>query len=216
MKTLKRISICFALAATLALAADAQLFGKKKDDGKKKVVDVTSKATTDSTSSKKEIAGDDYVIGVEDVLTVNVWRENEMSKDVPVRPDGKISLPLLGEFVAAGKTPMALQAELKKKLETVVTNPEVTVIVRDIRSQKFSILGEVMKPGSYPLMGKMSVLDAIAQAGGFKDFANPKKMYILRRASNGDSQRIPFNYNDMLKGKQQVIELESRDTIVVP
>lgn len=221
MKTLTKTTICLAIAATLSFAAQGQLFGKKKEASKSKT-NATSKTTKRSTeplpADGKSLAREDYVIGIEDVLTVNVWREPEMSKQVTVRPDGKISLPLLGEFVAENKTPLQLQDELKKKLETVVTNPEVTVIVDDIKSQKFTIIGEVGKPGSYPLAKPMTVLEAIAVAGGFKDFANPKKMYILRKMKNGRTDKIPFNYEAMLKGdnKQAVVELESRDTIVVP
>ena len=223
MKTLSKVFICAALTASLAASANAQLFGKKKDNSKK-VVDVTDSSKSKSKgpvavpANGKSVERDDYVIGADDILTVNVWREPEMSRDVPVRPDGKISIPLLGEFTAEGKTPTQLQVDLKKKLETVVTNPEVTVIVKDIKSQKFSIIGEVSRPGSYPLTKPMTVLDAIAMAGGFKDFANPKKMYILRRMKDGRSDRIPFDYNKMIKGdnRQAVVELESRDTIVVP
>ena len=161
--------------------------------------------------------GADFVIGPEDILDINVWREPEMSRVVPVRPDGKISLPLLGEFEAAGSTAKQLEAKLVVKLDTIVTNPQVTVIVREIRSQKYSIMGEVNKPGSYPLSGQMTVLDAVAVAGGLRDFANPKKMYILRRLPNGNSQRIPVNYKAILNGDAgQNVELQIRDTIVVP
>jgi polysaccharide export outer membrane protein len=161
--------------------------------------------------------GPDFVIGPEDILDINVWREPEMSRTVPVRPDGKISLPLLGEFEAAGSTAKQLEAKLVAKLDAIVTNPQVTVIVRDIRSQKYSIMGEVGRPGSYPLSGQMTVLDAVAAAGGLKDFANPKKMYILRRLPNGNSQRIPVNYKAILNGDDgQNVMLQLRDTIVVP
>lgn len=211
MKCFLKLISCAALLVVLVSTGATQSFGKKGSSNDKSKKVAVSEPAQPSVPS-------DYIIGAEDVLMVNVWREPEMSREVPVRPDGKISLPLLGEFMAAGKTPVELQNDLKKKLETVVTNPEVTVIVKDIRSQKFSILGEVSKPGSYPLTKPMSVLDAIAMAGGFKDFANPKKMYILRRTADGGSQRIPFDYNRMLKGdnRQRIIELESRDTIVVP
>lgn len=160
----------------------------------------------------------DYVIGIEDVLTINVWHEPEMSRSLTVRPDGKISLPLVGEFEASGLTPKALQDALSKKLMTLIKNPDVTVIVQDIRSQKFNVLGEVVRPGMYALSKPMTVLDAIAIAGGFRDFAKPKKMYILRRAKDGSSSRIPVNYNDIIKGSSadKNIELESRDTLVVP
>jgi polysaccharide export outer membrane protein len=134
-----------------------------------------------------------------------------------VRPDGKISLPLIGEFEAAGSTAKQLEAKLTQKLESIVTNPQVTVIVQDIRSQKYSIMGEVNRPGSFALTPQMTVLDAVAVAGGLRDFAKPKKMYILRRGPNNSSTKIPVNYKDILNGAAgQNITLQARDTIVVP
>jgi polysaccharide biosynthesis/export protein len=161
--------------------------------------------------------GDDFVIGTEDILAINVWREPEMSRVVPVRPDGKISLPLMGEFMAAGSTAKQLEASISKKLETIVTNPQVTVIVQEIRSQKYSIMGEVNRPGSFPLTPQMTLLDAVAVAGGLRDFAKAKKMYILRRGPNNTSTKIPVNYKEILNGAAgQNIVLQARDTIVVP
>lgn len=160
----------------------------------------------------------DYVIGVDDVLGINVWREPEMSRVVAVRPDGKITLPLMGEFVADGKTPLELEAVIVEKIQTLVTNPEVSVIVQDIRSQKFNVVGEVMKPGTYMLASGMTVLDAMAVSGGLKDFAKPKKMYILRKYRDGTSVRISVNYPKIVSGEApgQNVALQTRDTIVVP
>jgi len=136
---------------------------------------------------------------------------------VPVRPDGKISLPLLGEFEASGRTPKQLQATIEKQLATLMNNPEVTVIVEKINSIKFNIMGEVGRPGSYPLTKPMTVLDAVAVAGGLKDFAKPTKMYILRRSREGATVRMPFNYKKAIKGSStENFELEERDTVVVP
>jgi polysaccharide biosynthesis/export protein len=176
-----------------------------------------SSANTKEPQAGVSKGGDDFVIGSEDVLDINVWREPEMSRTVPVRPDGKISLPLLGEFEAAGSTAKQLQAKIAQKLDAIVNNPQVTVIVKEIRSQKYSITGEVNRPGSYPLSGEMTVLDAVAVAGGLKDFAKPKKMYILRRSGNGAVQRIAVNYKEILDGsaKDNPVLL-ARDTIVVP
>lgn len=157
-----------------------------------------------------------YVIGVEDVISVNVWHEPEISRVIPVRPDGKIALPLAGEFDVAGKTAKQLEADITKKLETLIQNPQVTVIVQDVKSQKFSIMGEVNRPGAYPLDKNMTVLEAIAAAGGLKDFANTKKMYILRREDKGTT-RIKINYKDLLEGKDdKAAMLQARDTVVVP
>ena len=140
-----------------------------------------------------------------------------MSRSVPVRPDGKISLPLLGEFEASGLTPKQLEVQLAKRLSTLVTNPEVTVIVEQIKSQKFNIMGEVARPGSFPLTKPMTVLDALSVAGGLKDFAKSKKIYVLRRNRDGSTQKIAFNYKKAIQGlSQENFELEERDTIVVP
>lgn len=159
----------------------------------------------------------DFVIGVEDVLSINVWHEPEMSRIVPVRPDGKIALPLIGEFEAAGSTPMQLKAKITKALVNLVTSPDVAVIVQEIHSQKFTVMGEVSRSGSFPLAKGMTVLEALAAAGGLKDFANTKKIYILRRGPDGTMKKIPFNYKAALKGDpKQNLELQTRDTVVVP
>jgi len=161
---------------------------------------------------------DSYIIGAEDVLSIFVWKEPDMSKTIPVRPDGMISLPLVGEIKAAGHTPMQLQDVLATAMKKYVSDPQVTVVVEKISSLSFNIVGEIARPGYYPLTRRMTVLDAIAMAGGFKDFAKTKKVYVLRISANGTQQRLPFNYKDVIAGKneQQNIELLPRDTIVVP
>jgi polysaccharide biosynthesis/export protein len=159
-----------------------------------------------------------FVIGNDDHLTVDVWNEPEISRSVPVRSDGRISLPLAGEVQAAGRTPLQLEQEIASKLLSYITKPEVTVIVEQINSQTFNILGQVAKPGAYPLTAPTTVLDAIARAGGFRDFAKQKGVYVLRHAPNGSELRIPFNYKDVIKGKNsaQNIQIQPNDTIVVP
>jgi polysaccharide export outer membrane protein len=159
-----------------------------------------------------------YVIGTDDVLAINVWKEQEISRTVPVRSDGKISLPLVGELTAGGQTPLQLEQEIAKRLKDYISEPEVTVIVQDSKSRKINILGMVARPGSYLLTGSTTVLDAIAMAGGFKDFAKQKAIYVLRQGDNGSEQRLPFNYKDVIKGKntEQNIRLQPRDTVVVP
>ena len=149
---------------------------------------------------------------------INVWKEPEISRSVPVRSDGKISLPLVGEVQAAGQTPLKLEQAIADKLKNYISDPEVTVIVQQINSQKFNILGQVTKPGSYPLTNSPTVLDAIAIAGGFRDFAKKKSIYVLRQNADGTQTRLPFNYNDVVKGKNlaQNVKLQPRDTIVVP
>ncbi len=163
-------------------------------------------------------AADEYVIGTDDVLAINVWKEPELTRTVPVRPDGMITLPLVGDIKASGSTPRQLQETIKKQIASYVPNAEVTVSVQEVKSLKFNIVGQVNKPGSYPLIKPMTVLDGIAQAGGFKDFAKTKKIYVLRTDASGKQLKLPFNYNEVIKGGQmgQNVELESRDTIVVP
>lgn len=164
------------------------------------------------------VRDDTYIIGTEDVLSINVWKEPEMSKLVPVRPDGMISLPLLGEIKAAGLTPVQLQEQITTPLKKLMSEPEVTVMVTEVHSLAFNIVGQVMKPGYYPLTRRMTVLDAIAIAGGFRDFAKQKKVYVLRTKADGKQVRLPFNYKDVIKGKNpaQNIELQPRDTLVIP
>lgn len=161
---------------------------------------------------------EEFVIGTGDVLAVNVWKETEVSRVVPVRSDGRISLPLVGEIQAGGRTPKQLEAEISAKLKDYVSEPEVTVIVQEIKSQKFNVLGMVMKPGSYTLTNPTTVLDAIAMAGGFRDFAKQKDIYVLRRAADGTQTRLGFNYKDVVKGHKstQNVALQSNDTVVVP
>ncbi len=165
-----------------------------------------------------DLGGDSFVIGTGDVLAINVWKEAEISRVVPVRSDGRISLPLVGELQASGQTPKQLETQITAKLKDYVSEPEVTVIVQEIKSQKFNVLGMVMKPGSYVLTKPMTVIDAIALAGGFRDFAKQKNVYVLRRTGDGKEARLPFNYKEVVKGQksEQNIELESNDTIVVP
>lgn len=159
-----------------------------------------------------------FVIGPDDVLAVNVWKEPEISRSVPVRSDGKISLPLVGEVQASGQTPHQLEVEIAKKLQSYISEPDVTVIVQEIKSQKFNILGLVAKPGAYPLTHSVTVLDAIALAGGFRDFAKQKSIYVLRQNPDGTQARLPFNYKDVIKGKnaEQNIKLQPGDTVYIP
>ena len=174
-------------------------------------------STGPNSSSSKPHDGA-YVIGASDMLSINVWKEPDVSRIIPVRSDGKISLPLVGEVQASGKTPLQLEQEITTKLKTYISDPEVTVMVQDSKSQKFNVLGMVAKPGAYPLLSTTTVLDAIALAGGFRDFAKKKSMYVLRKDALGQTQRIPFNYKDVINGKnpEQNIQLQDDDTVVVP
>lgn len=177
----------------------------------------TASAATDSATAGKA-HDDSFVIGDDDVLAISVWKEPDVSRTIPVRSDGKISLPLAGEVQAAGLTPKQLEAAIAVKLASFISQPDVTVIVSEIRSQKFNILGQVTRPGSYPLTNSMTVLDAIALAGGFRDFAKQKSIYVLRQNGSGGETRLPFDYKDVIKGKKtdENVKLQARDTIVVP
>lgn len=175
-------------------------------------------ATRPTTEVSNQPHDDSFVIGNDDVLSINVWKEPDLSRSIPVRSDGRISLPLVGDLQAAGLTPLKLEEDIANKLQPYIAAPEVAVMVQQINSQKFNILGKVVKPGSYPLTNSATVLDAIALAGGCRDFAKQGSIYVLRQNPNGGQTRLPFNYKDVIKGKNpaQNIKLQPHDTIVVP
>jgi polysaccharide export outer membrane protein len=159
-----------------------------------------------------------YIIGPQDVLQVTVWKEPEMSAPaVPVRPDGKISLPLIDDVQAADLTPMKLANVIAEKLKKFVQDPQVSVIVTGVNSKRVYILGEVQHPGPLMMLPEMTVLQALSSAGGLSQFANAKKIYVLR-TENGAQQKFPFNYKQALKGEnpQQNFVMKPGDTIVVP
>ena len=163
-------------------------------------------------------AGPTYVIHPDDVLDVSVWKQQELSfRGLPVRPDGKISLPLINDIRAAGLTAMQLSAAITQKLKKFVVDPQVTVTVAAVNSQRYYMLGEVPRPGVFPLLPGMTALQALSAAGGFTQFANSKKIYILRTV-HGDQVKLPFNYKAVLSGKdlQDNVQLKPNDTIVVP
>ena len=160
---------------------------------------------------------DTYVIGPEDVLNVNVWKEAEVSGSVPVRPDGKISLPLLNDIQAAGSTPMQLTNQITEKLKKFLTDPHVTVTVTAVNSRRVYIIGEVARPGAFPLLPNMTVLQALTSAGGPSPYAKTTKIYMLR-TENGVQTKVAFNYKEVVKGRstEQNVALRPGDTIVVP
>jgi|SRR5579863_5720845 polysaccharide export outer membrane protein len=172
---------------------------------------------TDPSGAKPH--DDSFVIGNDDVLAINVWKEPDISsKSVPVRSDGKISLPLVGEVQAAGLTPLKLEQQIASKLQNYISQPEVSVMVQQINSQKYNVLGQVAHPGTFVIANSPTVLDAIALAGGFRDFAKQKAIYVLRQNPDGTQTRLAFNYKEVIKGKnpEQNVKLQPRDTIVVP
>jgi polysaccharide export outer membrane protein len=178
----------------------------------------TAKASANKETMPKPATTDpDYLIGLGDVLSVNVWKEPEVSSSVPVRPDGKISLPLVNDIQASGLTPMQLGQEIRERLRKYIEDPQVTVVVTAVNSRMVYLVGEVARPGSFALLPNMTVLQALSAAGGVSQFADSKNIYVLRN-ENGKPRRIPFNYKEALKGErpEQNIQLVPGDTIVVP
>lgn len=208
---------CLLVLAVVTLAWSTLV--SAQEQGTPQPAAVSSAQSANQPANTTAQAHDDsYVIGNDDVLAVNVWKEPDISRSVPVRSDGKISLPLVGEVQAAGVTPLKLEKDIAAKLKSYIAEPEVTVMVQQVNSQKFNILGMVNKPGLYPLTNSPTVLDAIGIAGGFRDFAKQKAIYVLRQKPDGTQARLPFNYKEVVKGKNpaQNIKLEPHDTIVVP
>jgi polysaccharide export outer membrane protein len=213
---LKRLALSLGAASLMSLGMFGQIKSPEAETSPGPVKQEAPKANPTSTevSSGTGLAVDTktYVIGPEDILFISVWREDSLSKQYGVRPDGKITVPLIRDVQAAGLTPERLGEQLTQALGEYFTKPEITVTVIQINSKKFFISGEVNRPGQYPLVTAIKVFDALNAAGGFKDFANKKAIVIIR-----GTQRIKFNYEEVLKGKklEQNIPVENEDTIVV-
>jgi polysaccharide export outer membrane protein len=156
-----------------------------------------------------------YRIGKEDVLDVAVWRDADLSRTLPVRPDGFITLPMVGEVQAEGRTTVELEQDIARRLQKYVQNPRVTVMVREVNSARVYVTGEVQKPGAFPLRGSVTVLQALAMAGGLTEFADRNGMMVIR-ANNG--ARIPVRYSDLVDRHAQGSDfpLQPGDTVVVP
>ena len=178
----------------------------------------SDKTQTKQPETKKAVAADtSYIIGPMDILEIQVWKESDFSREVLVRPDGKITLPLVGDIHVSGMNAMALKDLLTAKLSDFIDNPEVTVILLESRSRNFYIIGKVTRPGTYPLMNHMTVLHAISVAGGLGEWADKDSIRIIRR-SGGKEVILRFDYDKVTSGKnlEQNILLEPNDTIVVP
>lgn len=156
-----------------------------------------------------------FIIGPGDILSINVWKKPELSGDVPVRPDGKISLPLLAEIPVAGMTTESLKDRLVKDFTRFVSNPEVTVTVKEVHSYQFFIQGQVANSGTYPILGRTTLVQAISLAGGFNEFAGRTRITILRPSREG-SQRLTVNYDKIVAGDIPDFILQPGDTIIVP
>jgi polysaccharide biosynthesis/export protein len=199
------IGLLFMLLFTAVVMAQSTDNSNKPEDNGSKAGDAPG---TDSAS--------DYVIGADDQLKITVWKEPDLSETLPVRPDGKISLPLLNDIPAAGLTPLQLKDSITEKLKKYIADPRVTVVVTAMNSQRVFVTGEVTHSGPMTLLPHMTVLQALSQAG-FTQFANLKAIYLLR-TQNGRQEKIPFNYKEVVKGNhpEQNIQLKPGDTIVVP
>lgn len=197
----KAITILTVLWMALAAAAIAQ-----SDDPPK----------SDATSAATPSADSEYKIGADDVLRISVWKEPDLTETLPVRPDGKISMPLLNDVQAAGMSPLQLKDSITEKLRKYISDPRVTVVVTAMNSRRIFVTGEVTHSGPMALLPHMTVLQALAQAG-FTQFANLKGIYLLR-TENGKQSRLPFNYKEVVKGNrpEQNIALKPGDTVVVP
>jgi polysaccharide biosynthesis/export protein len=198
-----RAALCAAIGMMLAAG------GLQAQEPEKNVTKQTSAPVQAATADAS------YKIGPQDVLRIDVWKETEISRSVPVRPDGKISLPLLNDVQAAGLTAMELANVITEGLKKFINSPQVTVTVTEINSRRVYVTGEVTRPGAYPLLPNMTALQALTSAGGFTQFSNTKKIYVLRNES-GKQVKHPFNYKAVLDGKQDDIPLQPGDTIVVP
>src|SRR5467141_4829700 len=194
-----RSTIVMILAACLmAGGAQARSEGSTAQDPKEEVKGAKSDARLTAASR----AGEDpaYKIGPQDILKIDVWKEEQLTRTVPVRPDGKITLPLLNDVQAVGLAPMELANEISEQLKKFINNPQVTVSVTEINSRRVYVTGEVMKGGAFALLPHMTVLQALSSSGGFTQFARIKNIYVLR-TEGGKPVKIPFNYREAVKGK---------------
>ena len=214
MKTRVYLALPLLLAAAWTLGMAQQPAGQK---AKESTPPAAGSAAKPASNPKSATDDPTYIIGQDDVLDISVWKEPDVSRQVPVRPDGKISLPLLNDVQASGLTPMQLQTQLTEKLKKYFTEPQVTVIVIAINSRRVYLMGEINRPGAFPLVPNMTVLQAISSAGGLTQFANSSKIQILR---NENGKQVPyfFNYKDVIRGvkTEQNILLKPGDSIVVP
>ncbi|PWT85566.1 MAG: sugar transporter [Proteobacteria bacterium] len=212
MRTVKLVSLSVGILTLQATHVDAQQNNPKTTQSASVMGDKTPAAGSPAAN-----AGSDYIIGPEDVLDINVWKEPDLTRLLPVRPDGKISMPLLNDVQAAGLTTTQLSQSISEKLKKYLTSPQVTVMVSQINSQRIYVMGEVTRPGAYPLLPGMTILQAISSAGGLTQFANSKKIFLLR-TENKTQNKYPFSYKDVLDGRraEQNLPLKAGDTVVVP
>jgi polysaccharide export outer membrane protein len=213
-------SLCFAIAvftASLGVSAGAQSRGVVPPARPQPAPTPAPPANADRIRPTQSPLPDDYTLQPGDKLRVEVYKDAQLSQSVQIRPDGKITLPLVGDIPAMGMTPIALRDRVAAALKDYVNNPVVTVIVVEGTAPTAYIVGEVNRPGPVTLQGNMTVLQALAVAGGLKDFADAKNIRILRKAAAGAQTTIPFNYKDAIKGSgSKSVLLQPGDTVIVP
>jgi polysaccharide export outer membrane protein len=201
----------------LALATSLISSGNRVQDQQKPAATEATVQKSSASAAASVVPDADYKIGPQDVLRIDVWKEPELSRVTPVRPDGKISLPLINDLQASGLTAMQLAGVINVELRKYITNPQVTVSVTEINSRRVYVTGEVAHAGAFPLLPNMTVLQGLSSAGGFTQFARIKNIYVLRM-EDGKQVKHPFNYKDVVNGKktEENILLQPGDVIVVP
>jgi polysaccharide export outer membrane protein len=201
----------------VSFSVSARAQGQARKDIKSESAKALTAGDAASQPTKAATEDPNYSIAPEDVLTIDVWKEPEISRTVPVRRDGKISLPLLNDLQAAGLTPTQLGSEIVEKLRATIVHPQVTVIVAQMSSLRIYVLGQVTRAGAYPLVPDMTVMQALSIAGGFTPYANMKKINVMRK-ENGADKIFAVNYKEVVRGRkaEQNIHLRAGDTIVVP
>jgi polysaccharide export outer membrane protein len=212
MCKVKSRALAFAVLAAIALSSGVVAIGQTKPEPTKPQSAPPPNPAGTTETSVAAVDPNKYLIGPEDVLYIRVWREPDFTLPVVIRPDGKITMPLIGEVQAGGLTPMQLTKNLTELLTKYINSPDVTVFVTDVRSKKYYIDGEVNRPGSFPLITPTTILEALSNAGGFREFSNPAKIRILR-----GSTVLKFNYKEVTAGKkmEQNILVENGDHIIV-
>jgi polysaccharide export outer membrane protein len=217
------IATCFVVLTVVTTASLARAQAASSTNGNSKplppvgtVGSSSSPSAPSPSTPSPSAAPNDYRLAAGDKLRVEVYKDAQLSQSLQIRPDGKVTLPLIGDIVAVDLTPIQLRDRISTSLKEYITNPVVTVIVVEASPTTVYVMGEVTTPGSIPMRGPMTVLQALAMAGGFKEFANTKAIRILRRAGGKTEETIPFNYNDAIKGKSAPVYLMPGDMVVVP
>ncbi len=207
------LALALSVASASALAAQAASQENTNPSGPQPIKPEVVQPLKPMAPAPTSVDPNVYKLGPDDLIGVRVWRENDLSGQLAIRPDGKITMPLVNELKAADLTPTQLADEIAKALTKFVNNPQVTVTVLQVRSKRYFMSGEIARPGAYPLATPVTVFEAITMAGGFREFANKKKVTVIRGA-----KRFRFNWNEVVKGKNlsQNITLENGDQVIIP